>query len=105
MENKAQEFSWEVFRKNIKFLRKHYKLNQEDVANGIGSTRSAHQYCEAKGVGGMALEVCAFWYKNFSITPNDLLIKELNKDNIKIIENRIRIEKFNKKLKVTIKRK
>ncbi len=105
MTNIPADFSWEVFRKNLKTLRKHYRLRQEDIAQKAGFTRSAYQHCETKGTGSLLIELCDLWYNNYSITPNDLLIKELNENDILKIERRIKFENMNKKAKVRIRRK
>ncbi len=52
MNNTSANFSWEFFKKNIKLLRKHYKLRQEDVSEKIGCSRNAYQHCETKGASG-----------------------------------------------------
>ena len=96
-------FTWEVFRKNIKFIRKHYKLTQEDIADKIGCSRSAYQHCEAKGAGGLFLELSKFWYNSYNISPTCLIEKELTAVDIEKIENRNRFEKLNKRVKVKIK--
>lgn len=97
------DFTWEVFRKNIKFIRKHYKLTQEDIADKIGCSRSAYQHCEAKGAGGLFLELSKFWYNSYNISPTCLIEKELTAVDIEKIENRNRFEKLNRRVKVKIK--
>ena len=104
MNNTPVDFSWDIFRKNIKTLRKHYHLRQEDVAENTGCSRGAYQHCETKGAGGLLMELCTFWYNNYSITPTDLLIKELKKEDIEKIEKRIKFEQMNKKVKVAVKK-
>ena len=96
-------FTWEVFRKNIKLLRKRYNLTQEDIADRIGCSRSAYQHCEAKGSGGLFLELSKFWYDSYSISPIYLIEKELTMVDIEKIENHNRFEKLNKRAKVKIK--
>lgn len=96
-------FTWEVFRKNIKFLRKYYNLTQEDIAVKIGCNRGAYQHCEAKGMGGLILELFEFWYNTYGIAPINLIKNELTEADVKKIENRNRIERMNKRVKVKIR--
>ncbi len=103
MNNVSDGFNWEIFRKNIKLVRKHYKLTQEDIAESIGCSRSSYQHCEANGAGGLVLELFKFWYTGYSIAPINLIEKELTKADIEKIEKRIRFEKQNKRVKVKIR--
>ena len=105
MENSTQAFNWDTFRKNLKVLRKHFKITQEEIAEKIGISRSSYQYAEAKSATGVIMEAIAFWNNNYGISPNDILMSELNPKKIQNIETRIRFEKMNKRVKVTIKKK
>ncbi len=95
---------WEIFRKNIRFLRKYYKLTQENVADGVGCSLGCYQHAESKGTGPLLQDLIAFWGENYGITPNDLLLELLNEEKMSKIEQRIKIERFNKIVSVKVRR-
>lgn len=73
---------WLNYRKNILFLRKHFKITQGDLSCAIGISRGSYQHFEVKGTGGPFPAVTMFWLKNYGLTPNDLLLHELTEEDL-----------------------
>ncbi len=95
--------NWEIFRKNIKFIRKHYNLTQQEVANGVGCSRGSYQHAESNCPSGISIRLMRFWYKRYSITPNDLLLSVIDEERMEKIEKRISFAKPKRKLIVRVK--
>ena len=95
---------WDVYRKNIRLVRKHFKISQEELAEKIGCTRSSYQHNEAEGFCTILPLIIDFWYNNYGITPNDLLLEPLTKEKIVEIEQRVKRNNSYKRVVVKVKR-
>ena len=82
---------WENCKKNMLLLRKRYGLTQKDIADSIGISRGCYQYCEQHSPTSLFDKISVFWLDNYGITPNELLLSNL--DTI-IVQEDIRITKL-----------
>lgn len=90
---------WNSCKKNMCFLRKRYDLTQQSIADRMGISRGCYQHGETSSPTAIFEKLITFWYKNYGITPNELLLQDLTDDDFKTTAQKCQV----KKVKVRIK--
>ena len=83
---------WENCKKNLICLRNHYNLTEQQVADGAKISLGDYRSAETVSPAPVFEKLVSFWYENYLVTPNDLLLFELNEARIKIREDRFKRE-------------
>lgn len=65
----------------------------------MGLSRGCYQHGEKKLPTGIFEKLITFWYENYKITPNEILLCELTEDDLKYIEEQRKVKKVRVRIK------